>query len=182
MKKKQITIRYKLTDKYLRTYNNTSWEHADWKETNGDGDLCTDQWLHCYSHPLVALFLNPIHANFPQPRLLQVEVDGKTRTDKGLKEGWTRMRKLQEIVDFASPTLEQRVRFAILCALEVYHEKYFVEWARKWLLGVDPTCAADAADAADAAYAAYAVYAAMQKKILDYGMELLKDTQHQQER
>jgi len=34
-------------------------------------------------------------------------------------------------------TTEQRVRFAILCVLAVYHDPEFARWAEAWLSGVD---------------------------------------------
>jgi len=36
-------------------------------------------------------------------------------------------------------TTEQRVRFAILCALKVYKKKKFTQWANRWLSGKDRT-------------------------------------------
>src|SRR5205823_448610 len=73
-------------------------------------------------------------------------------------------------------TTEQKVRFAILCALEVYKEPSFVAWAADWMSGKDriqraaeaaaEAAEAEAAEAAEAeaaeaaAEAAEAAYAA----------------------
>lgn len=63
-------------------------------------------------------------------------------------------------------TLNQRVAFGILCAMEVYKNPKFIEWAENWLSEKDRTYAsADAiahTAANDDSYAAYAVaYAAI---------------------
>jgi hypothetical protein len=146
-------IGYKLTDEKMQTYNNTQWELQEWKETSGKGELCSPGWLHYYSDPLLAAFLNPIHAKFAAPRLFQVEVaeDAKVLEDHGLKLGCTKMRLVQEL-QFPQVTMEQRVKFGILCALEVYDDAKFVQWANGWLDGADRSKkAADAAAWAAAA-------------------------------
>jgi len=133
-----MNIRYKLTDQDLITFNNTQWILNEWKQTSGLDGLCTDGWLHCYTNPLLAILLNPIHADIINPRLFKCEVEGKCLTDNGLKEGWTRMRIIEEMeVPQLSPV--NKVAFAILCALEVCKEEKFVKWANNWLDGSDRT-------------------------------------------
>ena len=92
--------------------------------------------MHCYSDPLLAILLNPIHANIDNPRLFEVEVERKNLTDNGLKEGWTRMRLIKEL-DIPEVSRIQKVAFGILCALKVYQNEKFVEWANNWLSGKD---------------------------------------------
>jgi hypothetical protein len=116
---------------------------------------------------LLAAFLAPLHVSFPNPRLFKCEVSGEHLEDRGLKEGWQRMRLVKELV-FNKPTAEQHVKFGILCALEANTSKDFALWAKNWLNGTDRSAksadyaAADAAAhaAADAAAnaAAYAAY------------------------
>ena len=168
------TTIYKLTNQNVQTRGGFQWALAEWREANGKGGLCSDGMLHCYSHPLLAVLLNPIHANIKRPRLFEGEGEGEMLDDRGLKQGFKRMRITKEL-PLPVVTTEQRVKFAILCALEVYREDSFVAWAKAWLDGsdrsaraatraaadaaADAACAARAARAADAA-AAYAVYAA----------------------
>ena len=153
--------RYKLTAQNMQTYGGCQWELDVKKKTSGKGDLCNDGWLHVYTHPLLAVLLNPIHANFKNPRLFECECGGLCKTDNGLKEGWMEVTLVKEL-DMPQITTEQKVKFAIYCALEVYKEKSFVTWAEDWLSGKDRSAlaTADAADAARAARAARAsVYA-----------------------
>jgi hypothetical protein len=165
----KVCIGYKLTDEKMQTRGKTQWELQEWKETSGKGELCSPGWLHYYSDPLLAAFLNPIHAGFAAPRLFQVEVapEARIKEDHGLKLGCTKMRLVQEL-QFPQVTMEQRVKFGILCALEVCKNITFVQWAANWLDGTDRSekaaeaaeAAAAAADAAAAAAAANAAKAA----------------------
>ena len=57
-------IGYKLTNENHETYNGTKWGPGVTHETDGHGELCGSGWLHYYDDPLLAVLLNPIHANF----------------------------------------------------------------------------------------------------------------------
>ncbi len=57
------------------------------------------------------------------------------------------MKKLNDILSNMSTT--QKVAFGILCAVEVYKDKDYIQWADKWLSGKDRTNAGAIA-AADA--------------------------------
>jgi hypothetical protein len=107
----------------------------------------------------------------------QAEGSGKVKRNRGLKIGVTCLTTVREM-PVPVVTLEQRVKFAILCAKRVCHDVTWNAWADAWLSGHDRTAdaayyaaaravdaayyaairAARAADAADAAY--YAVDAA----------------------
>jgi len=133
-----MKIVYKLTNSKMRTYNEFQWELGKWYETTGKGKLCSSSWLHFYNDPLVGMFMNPAHANIENPRLFRAEVEGKFLDDHGLKRGYSRARLVEELpVPQISPV--QRVRFAILCAKEVYKAKEWNEWADNWLSGKDRT-------------------------------------------
>lgn len=82
------------------------------------------------------MLLNPIHADITDPVLWRCEADGQLREDRGLKVGYRTVTTV-EIVPLPVVTTEQRVRFAILCALEVYRNPSFVMWADKWMSGSD---------------------------------------------
>jgi hypothetical protein len=162
---------YKLTDQNLQTYNGYQWELNKPKETSGKGELCGPGWLHFYYSPELALFLNPLHANIDNPRLFKAEASGSFKDDRGLKGGATGL-KITEEIPVVPPTLEQKVTFAILCALEVCEDSSFIKWANDWLSGKDRSAAsayiaveaaanaAAAAASAAASAAYYATYAA----------------------
>src|SRR3990167_6468593 len=152
-------VRCKLTDADGYTHGGTLWAEGASYETSGEGGLCGPGWLHCYTDPLLAVLLNPIHANFINPRMCTVRVSGVGRDDHGLKEGWTKM-AFESWVNVPSVTTEQRIRFGILCAMEVYTERSWVAWARGWLDGMDCTQVAAREAAARAAAAAQEAAAA----------------------
>ena len=144
-----MNIRYKLTTQDLTTYANTKWVLNEWKETSGNGELCNSGWLHCYTSPLLAILLNPIHANIFNPKLFKCEVDGKCLEDYGRKEGWTRMRIIEEM---EVPQLSNinKIAFGILCSLEICKDEKFVLWANNWLENKDRS-----KESASAVYASY---------------------------
>lgn len=124
----------KLTDENNQTLGGCQWGEMITHHTDGKGKLCGPGWIHLYTHPLLAVLLNPIHANFGTPHLWSVRTAGKTLHDRGLKVGKTVVTTVQQL-PLPVITTNQRVAFAILCALEVYDNKGFEQWAAKWLSG-----------------------------------------------
>ncbi len=147
-------ILYKLTDQKMRTYNGFQWELGRWYETSGEGGLCGPGWLHTYTHPLLAVLFNSIHAGIDNPRLFECEGD-VGREDRGLKVGCTWLMLLKEL-SVPKITLIQRVTFGILCSLKVYREESYIRWAEAWLSGEDRSkaMAVAAAEAARGSWAA----------------------------
>lgn len=176
-------IKYKLTNQKSQTYGQTQWGENITHTASGRGSLCGKGWIHVYESPKLAVLLNSIHANFDDPLLWECQATGRSKHDHGLKSGYTSVTTLRQI-PLPVITAEQRVKFAILCALEVYEDNNFRTWANRWLEGTDRTttaawvaanaaraaantaraaewaaawaarAAANAADAADAAWAA----------------------------
>jgi len=127
---------YKLTNK--------KWALNEWHEIpaekRGKG-FCTGSYFRLHDDPLLAVLLNPICADFKGFRMFEAETEGPVESDKGLKFGAVKMRLVREI-DAPALTAEQRVRFAILCAVEVHNEAGFNTWAQDWLSGKDRTAEA----------------------------------------
>ena len=128
-----MTTVYKLTDQSYRTYNGTQWGEGFEHTASGEGGLCGPGWLHAYTHPLLAVLLNPVHADIKNPIVWEAEGDMGIE-DHGLKVGCRRLKTIK-IIPLPRVTLEQRVRFGILCSLEVCTEPSFVSWAHEWLSG-----------------------------------------------
>lgn len=151
---------YKLTDENGRTYGGTQWgEGVTHRVRGGLRKLCTMGWIHAYEHELLATLLNPIHANFPRPRLWEA-VGGRTCLRDGqLKIGFKTLTTVREI-PVPEVTLTQRIAFGILAAKEVYGEPSWIEWADNWLTNPAARTATRADAAYDTARAAYAAYAA----------------------
>jgi hypothetical protein len=160
-------LKYKLTNQNNITHNNTLWGEGVTHETDGSGGLCGPGWLHFYHTPELAVLLNPIHADIKNPKLWECEAEGEMKDDRGLKGGCTRLTTLREI-PLPEITLEQKIRFGILCARKVFggKNKAWDRWAAGWLSGSDRSLASAraaawaAADAADASAAYDAALAA----------------------
>lgn len=149
---------YKLTNSEGKTYNDTKWGNGVTHRARKAGNnLCSDNVIHVYDHPLKAAMFNPIHANFLNPLLWKCHVK-KIVADDGLKVGVKQCTTIEQ-VPLPEITTNQRVHFAILCALEVYQKESFVKWAKAWLSGENRTRAASEA-AARAAWAAWVSEAA----------------------
>ena len=167
-------VLYKLTDQNGQTRGGCQWGEGVEHTAPGTGNLCTAGWLHAYTHPLLAVFVSPVHPNLADPVLWEAEGDvGKD--DCGLKVGCTRLKTIRRI-PLPEVTVNQRIRFAIYCAKAVRTNARWDEWADGWLNRSDRTAdaaraaydtadasaaaaasaVADATDAADAADAAYA--------------------------
>lgn len=174
-----MPIMYKLLTQGMTSYAGMKWELGETNHAGVPGtQMCTDQVLHCYADPYLAVLLNPLHADIKNPRLFKIAVPEVVATD-GLKHA-SKSQALLEELPLPVITTQERVRFAITCALQVHPEGPFAEWAQRWLTGMDRSaaaaraagvyaarvagaCAADcAAAAADYAanYADYAEYAA----------------------
>lgn len=168
---------YKLTEQDWTTRkgypNETKWgpgvEHSADPRYKGRG-LCTAGFIHCYSHPLVAVFNNPKDAEIENPVLWEAEgevIAGTANTKYGVYT-------LKTIRTLKLPTLSrnQRVAIAIYCSLKIANNSpKYTNWAKNWLTGKDRTAAvayahastvytAAAAHACTAATVAASAYAA----------------------
>lgn len=129
-------IVYKLTDQKMQTFEKCQWELGVTKEAPGTGPLCTSGWLHCYDDPLIGIMFNPIHGAYINPRLFEGEASGRFREDGQQKCGVQRLTLLREL-PVPIITLDHRMRFAILCVLNVWQAPWFIQWVKDFLSGVD---------------------------------------------
>jgi hypothetical protein len=113
-------------------------EPGEWVRTSGVGPLCTSGWIHVYPNSLLAVALNPIHANFQKPCGWKIKVGGKQLDNHGLKMGVTECRLLRPMELPVIPT-SAHVRWAVQLSLLHYADQGYVEWAERWLSGEDRT-------------------------------------------
>jgi hypothetical protein len=140
---------YKLTNQGGRTYGGTQWgENVTHRAWGWGRKLCSEDVIHVYDSPYKAVLFNPIHASFREPRLWECRVRKVVANDQ-LKVGVKQCTTIREI-PLPKITTEQRVKFAILCALEVYHNPAFVTWANNWLSNTDRSARSVSAAAEDA--------------------------------
>lgn len=131
---------YKVTDRHGKTgstYNRElQWGAGITHTAKGIGtELCTDDVIHAYEDPLIAVLLTPVHHDCVDHRLWEAEGEVVAREGQ-LKCGVKTLTTMREIsIPVISP--EKRMQYAFLCALSVYQEENFVQWAHKWLSGED---------------------------------------------
>ena len=131
---------YKLTDQDYKTRageaNETVWgENVTHTAKGKSNELCSDGLIHAYTHPILAVLFNPIHAEISNPVLWECETDCKLVSDN-LKCGVKTLTTVKQI-SLPGITLEQKIAFAILCAKKVSSDQIWNEWADKWLNGKD---------------------------------------------
>lgn len=153
---------YKLTDEMERTYVNTQWGKDITVSVIGSGkQLCSDSYIHAYTHPLLAVLFNPIHANYTNPILWEAE--GEVAESDGLKVGCRTLRTVQKM-PLPEIGINARVRFAIYVELESPNHKELVPnftiWAEGWLSGADRSEASAVWAAAGATVTSWAASAA----------------------
>jgi hypothetical protein len=130
---------YKLTDKNGQTYGGCQWGENVTNSTSGRGDLCGPGWTHWYLHPLLAVFLNPLHGDFDLNSAILWRGEGTIgKSDRGKKVGCADGTTISQI-PLPNVSTEQKVAFGILCALSLPQSPTFTTWARNWLSGVDRT-------------------------------------------
>ena len=125
---------YKLTDQDYQTKGGMQWgENVTHRATGEKGqELCSSGYIHAYTDPNLAVLFNPIHACVKKPVLWKA--CGKIYKTDGLKIGCRQLTTLK-IIPLPKWETNQRVAFAILCALGVYDDIEFRAWALKWLSG-----------------------------------------------
>lgn len=127
---------YKLLTQEMTSHNNTKWEVGVPIKISKEGnEMCSGSVLHCYNHPMLAVILNPIHANIKNPRLFEISVDRIVNSD-GLKFASKSQTLLREI-SLPEISTEQKVEFGIRVVKTIFNEIEWNLWADKWLSGED---------------------------------------------
>ncbi len=125
----------KLTSADYLTEKHTLWGPGITHEVSGLLVQCQNG-IHAYRSAELAVFLDPIHGIFgPSVVAWECEASGEL-IDDGLKLCCRRLTTIRRM-PIRRPTNEQRIYFAIKCALAVYAEHDFCEWAAGWIGGLD---------------------------------------------
>ena len=147
-----LDVHYKITRPDFTTHGGCLWGEGVTHHASGRGNLCSSGWLHAYSDPLLAVLLNPIHANYTPFILWKAKGSGLLKNDRGLKLGRSVLTTVR-VIPTPIVTTEDRIRFAILCAGSVFIDPAWNSWANDWLSGKDranaATYAANAASTID---------------------------------
>ena len=142
-----MTKLYKLTDEQGRTRaredNELTWTVGVEHRTACKGTrLCTADVIHAYEHPLIAVLMNPVHADFNPNTMRLFVAEGEIVAREGQLKCGVHALKIVEEIPVPTLTTEQRIKFAILCAKTVCKDAAWNAWADKWLNGDDRSAAA----------------------------------------
>lgn len=147
---------YKLTDEHGCTRNNTQWGPGVTHTAKGSGGgLCSDSWIHAYCHPLVAMIMNPIHADIKNP-LLWIAEGEPLKFDAQKKLGCKSLTTIRQITP---PRLG--LEFLVHASIEISLDSATVseqyrEWARRWISKEDRSAKSASIVGTYSAFAAYA--------------------------
>ena len=104
---------YKLTDENMKTRKRYKWKLNVPKKATGSGlKLCSEDVIHFYHHPLIAVFFNLIHGDIENPRLFEAEAEGEIVNDRYVKGGCKQLTLTKEI-EVPSMSVTQRVACGI---------------------------------------------------------------------
>ena len=135
-----MTEVYKLTDANDHTKENTQWGPNVTPPPLDGHTLCKAGVYHAYRHPLLAVLLDPVYANYGSTAHLW-RAEGIVVVEDGLKVGCSTLTTLERM-DLPIITTEQRVRFAIACTWPTISGKVWRQWATDWLTSKDRSAAA----------------------------------------
>ena len=102
----------KLTDAKGQTYGGTLWGKGVTNTVKWAGKFCAPGCIHVYKNLHVALFLNPIHANFEPVRAWTAK-GLILANDQGLKFGVASLTIVREIVPLPIVTQTHRIAFGL---------------------------------------------------------------------
>ena len=124
---------YKLTNREGCTRGGTQWGPGVRHEAKDprNGGLCGPGWIHAYEDPLLAVLHDPIHGRYLRhgARLWECETDDADPLREGqMQIGVWSLTTMREI-EVPQPSLEQRVRYAHLCAGRTC-DRQWGGWAR----------------------------------------------------
>lgn len=92
------------------------------------GEIVSRNIWECADSPLLAVMINPLHAEFVRPRLFELRGDFD---DKKIN--------LQRVREVAVPEVspEQKLVFAMYCIRSLAPEHIFAAWSERWLANID---------------------------------------------
>ena len=123
---------YLITDQ-----DNKTWRDIQWGDNVTHEEENSNYHFVVYNSPQVACYMYPCYEGTKNPKLWTAAGEHLTR-DEGLRSKFAKLTTVNEL-PITLPTIEQRVTFGILCAMNLVLNPLFREWALKYLRGEDQT-------------------------------------------
>jgi hypothetical protein len=111
------------------------WQGRQWGEDVSHTETNDNYYFTCYQSPTVAALMVAANDEYKNHRLWVAEPFGDI-TNYDYREISTGMKTLRE-VETPTLTIEQRITFGIVCALNTVEHALFQQWGFNWLKGKD---------------------------------------------
>lgn len=124
---------------YLVTdQNNKTWRDVQWGENITHEESNTNYHFAVYDSPLVASYMYPTYDGITDPKIWEAVGEGESHDQGGFRNKYAKLTTIKEVA-FQNPNTDQRMNFAILCAMNLILHPVFRTWALNYLKGVDQT-------------------------------------------
>lgn len=130
---------YLITDE-----NNKTWRDIQWGENVTHEEENPNYHFVVYNSPQVARYMYPCYEGIKNPKIWIASgenpnaIRGFPQKLDGFRSNFSKLTTISEF-SVELPTNEQRINFAILCAMNVAQYNPFTDWALKYLRGEDQT-------------------------------------------
>lgn len=129
---------YLVTDQENKTWRNILWGgNITHEESNSNYHFAA------YNSPLVASFMYPTYDGIAYnpavpPKIWEAIGEGESHDQGGFRNKYAKLTTTVEVA-FQNPTIDQRMNFALLCAMSLILNPIFRTWAINYLRGTDQT-------------------------------------------
>jgi len=120
--------KYLLTDLNGKTRRGTTIETNRKNGKRQHGDIVSQNVWECADTSLLAIMINPLHAECVRPRLF--EIRGEFKQDRNT------VHRVGEIV-LPDVSPEQKLAFAMYCVRSLVPDHTFGAWVERWLANID---------------------------------------------
>ena len=100
--------------------------------SKADNNIVTRNAFEFGDSPLVAIMLNPWHAELDSPKMLEFQF-----SQVALVKDDPRINMQVREIETPSVTTDQKIVFALMVLTEVYENESFMQWAKHWICGSD---------------------------------------------
>lgn len=129
---------------YLVTnQENKTWRNIEWGEGITHEESNSNYHFTAYDNLLVAAFMYPTYDGIAYsteitPRIWEAVGEGESNDQGGFRKKYAKLTTVKE-VSFQNPNIDQRMNFAILCAMSLVLNDTFRSWAIDYLMRTNQT-------------------------------------------
>jgi hypothetical protein len=118
--------------------NNTTWRNIQWDENVSHQEENPNFYFPVYDDIYVASYMYPSYDSIENPCFWEAVGENPIQSQSGFLKKYAKLTTIKKL-DVVLPTTEQRISFAILCAMNLVLNPIFRNWAIQYLQGKDQT-------------------------------------------